>query len=278
MGIMCYLSAPIWFAFLVLSAGQLILGEERGGYGLLTSGLFNPGAAAGAMFALTLTLLFLPKVLSIAAVIMDGKARRSFGGGPALLASALLEQVFSTLQAPVLMAWYSRFVASTLAGRIVAWDAQPRGDRGVGLGEAFQCHAGHVILGLVMAAAALLVGPVLFWWMSPIILGLVLSPVLTSWSSRRSIGLLARRLRLFLIPAAPVPDPGGNRAGTGASRDGGTHGLNHRGRLNSASGAAAARPDSDDPAKSASAAAGSGHSRCRLKHPVSEYENFGRFP
>ncbi len=84
MGIMCYLSAPIWFAFLVLSAGQLILGEERGGYGLLTSGLFNPGAAAGAMFALTLTLLFLPKVLSIAAVMADGKARRSFGGGPGL--------------------------------------------------------------------------------------------------------------------------------------------------------------------------------------------------
>ncbi|GEO37332.1 glucan biosynthesis glucosyltransferase H [Skermanella aerolata] len=207
MGIMCYLSAPIWFAFLVLSAGQLILGEERGGYGLLTSGLFNPGAAASAMFALTLTLLFLPKVLSIAAVMADGKARRGFGGGLSLLASALLEQVFSTLQAPVLMAWYSRFVASTLAGRIVAWDAQPRGDRGVGLGEAFQCHAGHVILGLVMAAAALLVGPVLFWWMSPIILGLVLSPALTSWSSRRSIGLLARRLRLFLIPAETAPEP-----------------------------------------------------------------------
>jgi hypothetical protein len=40
-----------------------------------------------------------------------------------------------------------------LAGRIVAWDAQPRGDRSVGLAEAFQRHAGHVILGLAMATA-----------------------------------------------------------------------------------------------------------------------------
>jgi membrane glycosyltransferase len=207
MGIMCYLSAPIWFAFLVLSAGQLILAEDRGGYGLLTSGLFNPGAAAGAMFALTLALLFLPKILSIAAVMADGKQRRSFGGGPALLASVALEQVFSTLQAPVLMAWYSRFVASTLAGRIVAWDAQPRGDRSVGFAEAFQRHAGHVILGLTLATAALMVGPVLFWWMSPIVLGLVLSPVLTSWSSRRSAGLTARRFGLFLIPAETDPRP-----------------------------------------------------------------------
>jgi membrane glycosyltransferase len=58
-----------------------------------------------------------------------------------------------------------------------------------------------------MASAAALVGPVLFWWMSPIILGLVLSPILTSWSSRRSVGLLARRLRLFLIPAETAPEP-----------------------------------------------------------------------
>ncbi|UEM23973.1 glucans biosynthesis glucosyltransferase MdoH [Skermanella mucosa] len=207
MGIMCYVSAPVWFAFLVLSAGQLILGEERGGYGLLTSGLFNPGAAAAAMFALTLTLLFLPKLLSLAAVLADARARAGFGGAPRLLASALLEQVFSTLQAPVHMAYYTRFVVSTLAGRIVSWDAQPRGDRGVGLGEAFQRHAVHVILGLVLASTALLVGPVLFWWMSPIIAGLVLSPVLTSWSSRRDAGLAARRLGLFLIPAEVVPEP-----------------------------------------------------------------------
>jgi membrane glycosyltransferase len=159
------------------------------------------------MFTLTLALLFLPKILSLAAVMADGRRRRSFGGGPALLASALLEQVFSTLQAPVLMAWYSRFVASTLAGRIVAWDAQPRGDRSVELAEAFQRHAAHVILGLAMATVALMVGPVLFWWMSPIVLGLVLSPVLTSWSSRRSAGLAARRLRLFLIPAETDPAP-----------------------------------------------------------------------
>jgi membrane glycosyltransferase len=105
------------------------------------------------------------------------------------------------------MAWYSRFVASTLAGRIVAWDAQPRGDRSIELAEAFQRHAWHVILGLVMATVALMVGPVLFWWMSPIVLGLVLSPVLTSWSSRRSAGLAARRLRLFLIPAETDPAP-----------------------------------------------------------------------
>ncbi|EWY36566.1 hypothetical protein N825_26380 [Skermanella stibiiresistens SB22] len=211
MGIMCYISAPVWFAFLILSAGQLILGRETGGgqagYGLLTSGLFNPGAAAAAMFALTLVLLFLPKILGIAAVLADRQARAGFGGGIRLLASALLEQVFSTLQAPVLMAWYSQFVVTTLAGRIVPWNGQPRGDRSVGLAESSQRHAGHVVLGLLMAAAASLVGPVLFWWMSPIIAGLVLSPLLTSWSSRRAAGLAARRLGLFLIPAEVTPAP-----------------------------------------------------------------------
>ena len=64
--------------------------------------------------------IFNPTLDHYRAVLADPRARAGFGGAPRLLASALLEQVFSTLQAPVHMAYYTRFVASTLAGRIAA--------------------------------------------------------------------------------------------------------------------------------------------------------------
>ena len=46
------------------------------------------------------------------------------------------------LLAPTMMLFHSEFVRARPAGRSVAWDAQPRGDRGVSWREALLRHAG----------------------------------------------------------------------------------------------------------------------------------------
>lgn len=204
-GIMSYVSSPIWLLFMLLSA--LDAGAGGQGLDLMTAGLAEPGPAADWLFGITLGLLFGPKLLSLAATLADRQARAAFGGTRRLLGSAFLEQVFSTLLAPAMMAFYTRFVISTLAGQVVAWNAQPRGDRAVGWGEAWRTHAGHVGLGAATGFGALLVGEGLVWWLSPIIAGLLASPAVTALSSRRTLGIGARRLGLFLTPDETRPEP-----------------------------------------------------------------------
>ena len=179
-GIAHYLSAPLFVALLALSA-------LPGGH------LAGP---AGALDATVLALLFAPRLLALAAALADGRVSAGLGGRGRLLASALLDQVLGVLVSPVTAVFHTLFVARTLAGRVVGWDAQPRDDRGLGWAEAWRC------LGLPLAGAAALAGLLVSPWAAAILLAGV--PVAV-WSSRLSLGQWTRRLGLFAIPEEGAP-------------------------------------------------------------------------
>jgi membrane glycosyltransferase len=123
------------------------------------------------------------------------------------VSSLLVEQVFSTLLAPSMMLFHTSFVVTTLAGHPVTWNAQDRGDRGITFREAFSRHKWHVAIGLVWGAVILAIAPRYIWWMSPILLGLLLSVPLTMLTSLTSAGLWARRHGLLLTPEETEPPP-----------------------------------------------------------------------
>ncbi len=186
-GIMHYLSAPLFLLLVLLGA--------------LSGPHVSPGADR-AMLALVLTLLFAPRVLGLAAVLWDGRAASGFGGRTRLLASALLEQVFGLLLGPVMTVFYTRFVLTTLAGRIVRWDAQPRDDRGLGWSEAARQFGGPLALGAVAAAALATLSPFAAAMMAP---GLLLGIPFAVWTSRGGAAHWARRLGLFTTPEEMSP-------------------------------------------------------------------------
>jgi membrane glycosyltransferase len=138
-------------------------------------------------------------------VIFSGRQRRLYGGFWMLLASVLAETVFSTLLAPVMMLFQTLFVGSTLTGRSVSWDAQPRDDRGLTWREGFVRHIGQTVIGLIWGAAVLAVAPSFFWWLTPVIFGLVLAIPLSVLSSRSDIGIRLKRYGLFLTPEETDP-------------------------------------------------------------------------
>ena len=49
------------------------------------------------------------------------------------------------------------------------------------------------------------IAPDFFWWLVPVITGLVLSIALTVWTSRTDVGQWARRTGLFLTPEETDP-------------------------------------------------------------------------
>jgi membrane glycosyltransferase len=213
-GILSYSTSPMWFAVLVLSS-IITCQEAIQGYQYFESGThtlfpvwpeYRDGEIAALLIA-TIVVLLLPKVLGATLAFMHGVRRRAFGGGPRLLISLLLEQIFSMLLAPPMMVFHSIFVLTTLMGKPVTWNAQDRGDRGVTFGDAMARHRWQILLGLVWGTVILMLAPRFIWWMTPVLAGLLLSAFLTMISSRVGVGLGLRRLGLLLTPEESSPPP-----------------------------------------------------------------------
>ncbi len=213
-GIMAYVSSPMWLGLLLLSS---LLSVRAAGQApqYFLSGLRSlfpqwPQIRAGEsmlLFALTLAVLLLPKVLGAVLAMRDRRTCRQFGGSVRLCASLLLEQLFSMLLAPSMMVFHATFVVQTLLGKSVAWDAQDRSDRGVSLREAFARQKWQLIFGLAWGAALARLAPQFFWWLLPVLVGLVCGIALTAWTSHTAAGELALRLRLLLVPEETEPPP-----------------------------------------------------------------------
>ncbi|QAU35470.1 glucans biosynthesis glucosyltransferase MdoH [Janthinobacterium sp. 17J80-10] len=208
-GAMAYLSAPLWFLFLLLSTvllAQHTLVEPQ--YFTEPRQLFpiwpqwHPGRAL-ALFSATATLLFLPKLLAVLLVCASGA--KQYGGSMKVVASMLLEWLFSMLLAPVRMLFHSRFVLAALLGWRQGWKSPPREDAQTGWGEALRHHGWQALLGAAWGGLVAWLNPAFLPWLLPITGALVLAPLLSVWSSRVMPGRRAMQAGLFLIPEEVTP-------------------------------------------------------------------------
>jgi membrane glycosyltransferase len=214
MGVMCYVSSPLWLLFLIVSTIHV--------FGLVTAPVAGGGRDADYMaifgyalrwpealtlFAFTLLLLFLPKIVSVVVTAGDPDTAERFGGKRRLIASALLETFVSALLAPINMMFNSKFVLFTLLGQGVSWVTQRRGTEtdGIDWREAIITHGGQTAFGIVWGVSSYIISPPFFWWLSPVIAGLGLSIPLSIVLSKGSFGTAARRAGLLLTPEEAFP-------------------------------------------------------------------------
>jgi len=210
-GVMAYLSAPLWFAFLVLSTVLLavfVLAEPQ--YFSEPHQLFpnwprwHPEWAIQ-LFGGTMLLLFLPKILALLHVVCKPSEWRGYGGPGRLGAGVLLESLFSAALAPIRMLFHTRYVLTALAGFAVKWKSPPREDAQTPWSQAILRHGGGTVLGLGWLGLVYWLNPSFLWWLLPVAGSLVVAIPLSVWSSRVGIGRRTRRLRLFLIPEESIP-------------------------------------------------------------------------
>jgi membrane glycosyltransferase len=213
-GIVAYVSSPMWLALLLLSSLLSALEAAK------KPEYFWPGLQSlfphwpqirsreiVVLFVLTLAVLLLPKILGASLAMRERVSRAEFGGSARLCLSLLVEQLFSMLLAPTMMLFHSTFVAQTLLGRSVSWNAQERTERGLTLREAFRRQKWHLALGVLWGAAMLRLAPQFFWWLTPVLAGLLFGIPLAMWTSRTSAGSLFRRHGLLLTPEETAPPP-----------------------------------------------------------------------
>ena len=213
-GIMSYLSSPLWLLFLLAGLSVVLF---RGFFSPQYFGqtyslfpnwpVFDKYGTIG-LFVLSMAMLLVPKFLGLAAYLKGnagkngrtdgvcGYVRSAWNAGKSLG----LEIVVSTLMAPVMMLFQSKFVFDILRGKSVGWNAQNRGDEGTSWQTAWQIHKWHTVLGAVTALVVWKYAHVLFWWLLPITLGLVLAVPLSVISSRVSAGRWLRERGWFVIP------------------------------------------------------------------------------
>ncbi|HVY06592.1 MAG TPA: glucans biosynthesis glucosyltransferase MdoH [Burkholderiales bacterium] len=203
-GVMAYCSALLWFVFLLLSTALLAvhtLVEPQ--YFVSPKQLFPIWPEwhierALALWSVTAVVLFLPKILSVVLIWIQGA--REFGGPLRLTASMVLEALSSMLLAPVRMLFHTEFVVTALAGLRAQWKSPPREDAETTWGEAIRRHGVHSLIGVVWAAGVFWLNPSFLWWLLPVVGALMLSIPMSVYSSRISFGRATRRAGLFVIP------------------------------------------------------------------------------
>jgi membrane glycosyltransferase len=204
-GVLAYVSAPLWLAFLLVST--LLFASQAHDvpkYFIEPYQLFPIWPTANlklmlTLFGLTAVLLLAPKLMSLLIITLRGQAK-PFGGVLRLWFGALLEFLHSLLLAPVRMLFHSQFVLAALTGWKLDWKSPPRGDAVTGWGEALRRHGVHSLLALAWIGAILASGAAFPWWLSPVILGLLAAIPLSAWGSRSAPGRWLRRRGVLLIP------------------------------------------------------------------------------
>ena len=200
-GVLSYATSPLWLFLLIAGAGVWM---EQGG----PSALIRADAAAW-LWGLTMALLIAPKLMAAALILRSRAQRQAFGGAYRFVTGMLMEVLLSALVAPVLMLMQSVSVLQVLLGRDAGWATQQRDPGRLTKREAWRVHRAHMGIGGVAAALVFALDPVMFWWSSPVYLGLILSAPLALFLSQPHIGDF---LGLFQTPEERTPPQVAQRA------------------------------------------------------------------
>lgn len=206
LGVMSYVSSPLWLLLLVLSvvrAHQVVSLEPAtfvGSYPVLALPISHVEEFIR-LIVVTAVLLYGPKLLAWLDIVRDRARRAAHGGAFAAAWSILGESVFSTLLAPVTMLSHSWFVLNNLLGRSVGWNSQRRDDGGFPLMVVLRTFLPHTLAAVAAAGLAYWLVPDSLLWLTPLLVGPLMAVPLVQATCSGPLGLWARQRHLFLIPS-----------------------------------------------------------------------------
>jgi membrane glycosyltransferase len=204
MGIASYVSSALWLLVILLGLWLMWIEQQRTvSYFDTTKSLFpnwptyDPGAALQLLIA-TMVVVFLPRVLGLGYALGQAlRERQSMRRAARLIGLWSIELVHSVLLAPVTMLNHVRALFQILLRQDAGWKPQTRASTIVPLVDSFRFHVVHLITGLLLSAAAASIAWHALLWLLPVVLGLLLSPIVTWLTSHQ---LQAGRLALYSRP------------------------------------------------------------------------------
>ena len=209
-GIMAYAASPIWLLFLVASIVAPVVTAPPDYFPephmLFPNFPHSETTKAIVLLAGIFGLLLLPKFLILLRYVFT-RTNRQFGGFAPAVFSIVIEILWSSLLAPLMLMYQSRSVAQVLAGTDGGWPAANRDDGTIPLGQAWAASRWIVVTGLIALASAWFFAPEVLVWLLPTSLPMIFAPFLIWMTSTPGSGRLAAILGLFATPSELSPSP-----------------------------------------------------------------------
>ncbi|MEP2943527.1 MAG: glucans biosynthesis glucosyltransferase MdoH [Hyphomicrobiales bacterium] len=200
LAILMFTSAPAWMTFVSVATWSIIFSD------MTFSGFqMGPGYI---LFLIVMTMIFAPKLVSIADVLMRSKLRKAYGGGLAVITSAAVEILFSMLLAPIMAVAETIFLAGLPFGKARGWASQDRQVTSLPVGVVASHLWPQMLFGLLGVTALFVSGSVTlngFLVSLPVFIGPFLAIPLGFTSAHVSFGNLFTRLGFWQLPEEQSP-------------------------------------------------------------------------
>ncbi|MDQ9091978.1 glucans biosynthesis glucosyltransferase MdoH [Pseudoalteromonas haloplanktis] len=205
LGATAYISSLIWLSMLVLSTIDAVTRAMNSNvyfnqaYQLFPTWQIAKTDLINSLLFVTIVLLLLPKLMGIIVTLIH--RNKQFGGSFKLILGSIIETVFAIIIAPLMMVFHSYFVVCVFLGKKVTWDAQPRTGRMVPWKEAIGYTLIATLVAIAWGSVAYYYTPTFFWWLSPILVGLILAAPIVRYSSSIGFGVKLRKMGIFICPS-----------------------------------------------------------------------------
>jgi membrane glycosyltransferase len=205
LGATAYISSLIWLSMLALSTIDAVTRALNSDvyfnrvYQLFPTWQIAKTELIDTLLYLTIIILLVPKLMGV--IVTLAHRNKRFGGTLRLLVGSVIETVFAIIVAPLMMVFHAYFVVCVFLGKKVSWDAQPREGRMVAWGEAFSYTLFSTSIAIAWGIATYYFTPTFFWWLSPILLGLLMAAPIVRYSSSIELGLFLRNIGIFVCPS-----------------------------------------------------------------------------
>ncbi|MBN9668745.1 glucans biosynthesis glucosyltransferase MdoH [Roseibium aggregatum] len=195
LAMLMFLGSPAWIGFMTAAA---VLG--------MTTDYAPYRADTGSvLFFTVLTMVFAPKLATVADVLARRDMRKAFGGPVRVLLSVGAEILYSSMLAPIMAVAHSLFMGGLMFGKTIGWGAQARGVQRLPLALAGRKLWPQALFG--SAALAWVTGQPfdLVWPIIPVAVGPLLAPLIAVSTSTKTLGTAAIRSTLWRIPEETAP-------------------------------------------------------------------------
>lgn len=196
-GALGFIASLLWLVWLLLMTLRGLPGRSTDPNAVMPMPVDQPMLLLGLLIA-TLVLLFGPRLLAVQHAWQH--AADAVGGRARLLASSLMETLWSVVTAPVMMLYHACFVLAVVCRRSVPWAAQQRAARQPAWLDCLRHGLPMCALGVAWILLASRIDAVLLWWLILVWGPLLLAPLLLRWSGSRAAGDALAARGLLLTP------------------------------------------------------------------------------
>ena len=201
-GVMAYLASPFWALFIAVSVVAPLMDKPHNYFPSEFEGPVFPRIPAQESFLLILCifgLLIGPKIL-IGLRMAFSRAASGFGGALHILWSLVVEIIWTSMLAPIMMMYQTRAVLEVTTGTDGGWPTADREADAISLTEAWAAAWWISLIGTLILSAAWFTDAGLIWWFLPITVPQILSPLIISLTSTRGSGQFSALSGLFWTP------------------------------------------------------------------------------